>query len=57
MASHAYYLLGGDAGRGTGHTVVGFGGTIVHDPHPDNVGLIGPMDDGYYWVTFFGAKL
>jgi len=52
-----YYLIGGDAGRGVGHTVVGCGGEIVHDPHPANIGIIGPMDDGLFWVTFIGSSV
>ena len=50
-----YYLLGGETARGFGHTVVGCGGSIVHDPHPSNKGLAGPMDDGLFWVTFIGS--
>jgi hypothetical protein len=51
---NAYYLLGGDAGRGAGHTVVGYNDKIIHDPHPNNCGIIGPMADGYFWVTYIG---
>lgn len=52
-----YYLLGGETERGFGHTVVGCGGTIVHDPHPSNCGVNGPMDDGMFWVTFIGSSI
>lgn len=52
-----YYLLGGSTVRDCGHTVVGCGGGIVHDPHPNNCGLSGPMEDGYYWVTFIGSTV
>ena len=48
----AYYLLGGQSVRGTNHTVVGCGGEIAWDPHPDGGGLIGPLSHGYYEVTF-----
>lgn len=49
----AYYILGGTSKSGFGHSVIGRGGKIVWDPHPDEVGIVGPMDDGYYWVTYF----
>lgn len=48
----AYYLIGGQSPRGTNHTVIGCGGCIEHDPHPDGGGLIGPMSHGYWEVTF-----
>lgn len=35
-----YYEISGDSPRGDFlHSVVGFKGKIVHDPHPDNTGL------------------
>src|ERR1700693_1506089 len=55
---NVYYLLGGIGGRGaSGHTVVGCGGEIVHDPHLSDCGLSGPMKDGYYWVTFISSTV
>ena len=48
-----YYLLGGQSPRGWNHSVVGCGGEIVWDPHPDATNLVGPCDDGYWWVTYF----
>jgi hypothetical protein len=48
----AYYLLGGTSTTGVGHTVVGHGGRIVLDPSLDDAGIVGPMDDGYFWITF-----
>lgn len=48
-----YFLVGGKSERGVGHTVVGYGNKIVHDPHPSGVGISGPMDDGLFWITFF----
>lgn len=48
----AYYLLGGTSLTGVNHTVVCCGGEIAHDPSIDDVGITGPCDDGYYWVTF-----
>lgn len=49
------YLLGGNSKIGAGHTVVCVGAEIVHDPSPDENGIVGPMSDGLYWVTFFGS--
>lgn len=51
------FLLGGSAGRDCGHTVVAGPDGIVHDPHPRSIGIIGPMDDGFYWVSFVARKL
>lgn len=49
------YILGGQSKTGCNHSVVGRGGTIVCDPSQTDAGIIGPCDDGYYWVTFFGT--
>ena len=54
-ARGAWWLLGGRSPRGFNHTVVGFGGEIVHDPNEKGGGVVGPRDDGFYWVTFFAA--
>lgn len=47
-----YYLLGGTSKTGCGHTVIGCGERIVHDTSLNDSGIIGPMDDGHYWVTW-----
>lgn len=44
------YLLSGMSKRGFNHVVLARGGSIIHDPHEDRSNLIGPCDDGYYWV-------
>lgn len=46
------YMLGGRSPRGTNHSVVCHGGGFYHDPHPDGGFLVGPMDHGFYEVTF-----
>lgn len=51
-----YYLLGGTSPRGTNHTVVCLGGGLEWDPHPDGGFLVGPMDHGFYEVTFLLPK-
>jgi hypothetical protein len=50
-----YYLLGGESRTGVNHTVVCLNDEIVHDPSLNESGIIGPCDDGYYWVTYFGT--
>lgn len=51
------FLLGGESASGCGHTVVADGTGIVHDPHPDDVGIVGPMEDGCFWVTYVLGKI
>lgn len=43
------WILGGVSPRGTNHSVVCRGGEVIHDPHPDGGGVVGPTDDGYFW--------
>lgn len=52
-----HYILGGRSRNDTDHSVVACDGKIVHDPALDNSGVVGPMSDGYYWVTYFGAAV
>lgn len=49
-----YAILGGKSRNGTGHSVVICNGEIVHDPSPVNSGIVAPMKDGRFWITFFG---
>lgn len=46
----AHYLVSGQSPRGTDHTVVAKGGEIIHDPHPEGGGLVGPCSDGHCWI-------
>lgn len=46
------FLLGGSAAPNVGHTVVASPTGIIHDPHPRNLGVTGPMEDGFYWITY-----
>lgn len=52
-----YCILGGTSKTGCGHSVVICNGEIVHDPSLTDAGIVGPMKDGWYWVTFFGAGI
>lgn len=45
-----FVMLGGNSPRGFSHVVIAADGEIVHDPHPDGGGIIGPNDDGLYYV-------
>ncbi|HEV7913020.1 MAG TPA: hypothetical protein VGP22_04590 [Albitalea sp.] len=47
-----YYLLGGNSRTGCGHSVIACNDQIVWDPSIDDAGIVGPMDDGFYWVTY-----
>jgi hypothetical protein len=47
------YVLSGMSANGTNHSVAVLNGTMF-DPSLDDSGIIGPCDDGYYWVTYFG---
>lgn len=49
------FLLTGTSRNGCAHVVVACNGDIVCDPSLDDSGIVGPCDDGYYWLTFFGA--
>ena len=46
------FLFGGESRNHVGHTVIASGRGVLHDPHPDQVGIVGPMADGYFWVTY-----
>lgn len=51
--SRPVFLLTGKSCNGTGHVVVCSDGKIACDPALDDSGIVGPCDDGFYWVTFF----
>lgn len=55
--SHDYWLLGGASRSDCGHTVVANAKGIAHDPHPNQVGIVGPMADGFFWITFICGLL
>ncbi len=45
-----YYILSGFSRTGVNHSVIGCGGEIVHDPSLTDAGIVGPCDDGFYWI-------
>ena len=53
--THPVFILGGQSRTGCNHSVVCCDGEIVCDPSQDDSGIVGPCDDGMYWLTFFGA--
>lgn len=53
--SRPVFILGGRSKNGVNHSVVCCDGEIACDPSQDDSGIVGPCDDGFYWVTFFGS--
>lgn len=51
------FILGGMSKNGVNHSVVCCDGKIACDPSQDDSGIVGPCDDGFYWLTFFGTLL
>lgn len=43
-----FHLIGGKSERGVMHSVVGFQGKVVHDPHPESTGLKSIVDYGFF---------
>jgi hypothetical protein len=52
-----HFVLLGKSPRGTNHVVIGHDGKIVHDPHPDGGDLVGPSDNGFYYVEWLVRPL
>jgi hypothetical protein len=54
------FILGGTSTTGCGHSVVAGCGKILHDPSltkTSHHSIVGPMKDGYWWLTFIGAAV
>lgn len=45
------YILGGTSLNGVNHSVGVQNGKIAYDPGIDQPGIVGPCDDGYYWIS------
>lgn len=52
-AGPVVYLLCGLSPRNTNHIVVCRGKDYMHDPHPDGGGLVAPMQEGVWEVSYF----
>lgn len=46
-----YHVISGDGPRGLRHSVVGYRGKMVHDPHPDGGGVSGDIEYGLLIAT------
>ena len=49
-SNHLPYMLCGSSPRGTNHVVIGEEGAFLWDPSPSDGFLIGPGDDGHFWL-------
>ena len=45
-------MLVGKSKTGCNHVVLVRDGKIIHDPAINDSGIIGPCDDGFYWLTW-----
>lgn len=52
-----YVFLTGESRNGTNHVVITLNGEIIHDPAIDDSGIVGPCDDGYWWVSFLVPRI
>lgn len=52
MGGDLPYLLSGFSRTGCNHVVVGQADAIVWDPSLTDAGIVGPMDDGTWWLEF-----
>lgn len=55
MAPGAPFILGGFSPGGTNHSVAVREDGVILDPQGRDVPLVGPCDDGNWWVYLFGA--
>lgn len=46
------YILTGESKNGVNHSVICLNGEIIHDPSHNNSGIVGPCNDGYFWIEF-----
>ena len=47
-----YFMLIGKSANGTNHVVICCNHKIVHDPSPVDSGIVGPSNNGNYFVEF-----
>lgn len=50
------YMIAGKSPRGVNHVVIYMGADLYWDTHPDGGGIIGPCDDGMYWVEILTVR-
>lgn len=46
-----YHVISGDGPRGLRHSVVGYQGKMIHDPHPEGGGVSGDLEYGLLVVV------
>ena len=51
LVPNAHLIFAGQSRTGLNHSVIIKDGEIVWNPSLDDVGIIGPCDDGHYWIT------
>ncbi|MES2685718.1 MAG: hypothetical protein V4706_02790 [Pseudomonadota bacterium] len=51
-----HYMLCGRSRTGVNHTVVALDNAIVWDPSITDAGIVGPCDDGYFWIMTLSYK-
>ncbi|MCW5697896.1 MAG: hypothetical protein KIS96_14345 [Bauldia sp.] len=51
------YVFTGTSANGTHHCVVGRQDRIIHDPAQDDSGIVGPTDDGHFWIELLVQPL
>ncbi len=52
-----HYMLVGKSQTGAAHVVVCKDDAIIFDPSLTDAGIVGPTDEGLYWVQFLGARV
>lgn len=50
-----HFMVTGQSRTGCNHVVIANVGGIIWDPSLTDSGIVGPCDDGHWWVTFLGA--
>lgn len=53
--AESHYIVGGRSANGFNHSVIARGGAIVHDPSMNDAGIVGPCDDGHFWIDLYVA--
>lgn len=57
MNPNLYYLLTGTSSNNNCHVVICKGNEIYWDTSETNSGIVGPCDDGFYYITFLTSTL
>ncbi|HRW61546.1 MAG: hypothetical protein KDK08_05130 [Rhizobiaceae bacterium] len=52
-----HYMLVGKSRTGVNHCVVCKDSEIVHDPSLTDAGIVGPTDEGLFWIQYLGVRV